>query len=171
MKIVVFADGAGGAGATHLVCHLGWMYSELGVVTMPADLDPRARLTCRFLDDRRLEALWPEGGAPRKTAWGALLPYFDGAAAAAPHVEEVTPGLGLLAGDPLLAGAEDSLARQWPGCIEGRPGAFRAVSALRRVLRAAAEASEAALVLVDTGPTRARSTVLRSPRPTGSSCP
>lgn len=154
MKIAAFADGAGGVGATHLVYHLGWMYSELGVVTLLADLDPRAALTCRFLDDRRLEELWPEGGAPRKTAFGALRLYLDGAGGgAAPHVEDVGPGLGLLAGDPLLAGAEDALARQWRGCIEGRPGAaFRAVSALRRVLRAAAEASGASLVLVDTGP-------------------
>lgn len=114
MKIAAFADGAGGVGATHLAYHLGWMYSELGVITLLADIDPRAALTCRFLDDRCLEELWPEGGAPRKTAFGALRPRLDGAA---PHVEEVAPGLGLLAGDPLLAGAEDALARQWQGCI------------------------------------------------------
>lgn len=71
---------------------------------------------------------------------------------AAAHVEEAAPGLGLLAGDPLLAGAEDDLARRRPGSAEERPGAFRAAAALRRVLRAAAAASGASLVLVDTGP-------------------
>ena len=61
MKTITFFSNTGGVGTTSLVYHLAWMYSELGVNVVAADLDPQANLTSRFLSDDRLETLWAEG--------------------------------------------------------------------------------------------------------------
>jgi cellulose biosynthesis protein BcsQ len=71
---------------------------------------------------------------------------------ARPRVEEAAPGLGLVVGDLALSAAEDELSSQWPDCLDRKPRAFRVLSALWRALRLAAEATEAAIVLVDVGP-------------------
>jgi len=152
MKAVAFFNNKGGVGKTSLVYHLAWMYADLGLSVVAADLDPQANLTTMFLDDERLEALWNEGGS-RQTIYGALQPLLEGTGdVSAPHVEEVAPGLGLVVGDLALSAAEDELASQWPDCLDGKPRAFRVLSALWRALRLAAEETEAGLVLVDVGP-------------------
>ena len=69
-----------------------------------------------------------------------------------PHVVEPETGIGLVAGDMLLSGAEDELSSQWPDCLDERPRAFRVLSALWRAMRMAADAIEADLILVDVGP-------------------
>ena len=68
MTSVVFFNNKGGVGKTTLVYHLAWMYAELGVSTIAADLDPQANLTSMFLDDDRLEELWPDGDI-RRASW------------------------------------------------------------------------------------------------------
>lgn len=152
MKTIAFFNNKGGVGKTSLVYHLGWMYSNLGLPVVAADLDPQANLTSMFLDDERLEELW-NGGASRQTIFGALQPLLEGTGdVSAPHVEEAAPGLGLVVGDLALSAAEDELSSQWPDCLDRKPRAFRVLSALWRALRLAAEETEAALVLVDVGP-------------------
>lgn len=149
MKTIAFFNNKGGVGKTSLVYHLAWMYADIGVNVVAADLDPQANLTSMFLDDPRLETLWEE----RRTVYGAIRPLMEGSGdVAAPHVEQPTPGLGLVAGDLALSAAEDELSSQWPGCMDGKPRAFRVLSALWRVLRDAAEQTAAELVLVDVGP-------------------
>lgn len=149
MKTIAFFNNKGGVGKTSLVYHLAWMYADLGVNVVAADLDPQANLTSMFLDDPRLETLWEE----RRTVYGAIRPLMEGSGdVAAPHVEQPTPGLGLVAGDLALSAAEDELSSQWPGCMDGKARAFRVLSALWRVLRDAAEQTAADLVLVDVGP-------------------
>ena len=149
MKTIAFFNNKGGVGKTSLVYHLAWMYADIGVNVVAADLDPQANLTSMFLDDPRLETLWEE----RRTVYGAIQPLMEGSGdVAAPHVEQPTPGLGLVAGDLALSAAEDELSSQWPGCMDGKPRAFRVLSALWRVLRDAAEQTAAELVLVDVGP-------------------
>ena len=152
MKTVAFFNNKGGVGKTSLVYHLAWMYADLGLSVVAADLDPQANLTSMFLDDEALEALW---SAPqrRRTIYGALAPLLDGTGdVAAPHVEEPTAGLGLVAGDLMLSSAEDELSSQWPACLDRQPRAFRVLSALWRILDRAAAAVEADLALVDVGP-------------------
>jgi cellulose biosynthesis protein BcsQ len=152
MKTIAFFNNKGGVGKTSLVYHLAWMYADLGLKVVAADLDPQANLTSMFLDDERLEALWSETGT-RKTVYGALRPLLDGTGdIASPHVEEVTPGLGLVVGDLALSGAEDELSSQWPGCLDRKERAFRVLSALWRILKMASEKVGAGLVLVDVGP-------------------
>ena len=152
MKTVAFFNNKGGVGKTSVVYHLAWMYADLGLSVVAADLDPQANLTSMFLDEARLEELWAEDGE-RRTVYGALRPLLEGTGdVAPPHVENAAPGLGLVVGDLKLSAAEDELSSQWPNCLEGNPRAFRVLSALWRVLRLAADPVDAKVVLVDVGP-------------------
>jgi cellulose biosynthesis protein BcsQ len=153
MKTLAFFDDKGGVGTTSLVYHLAWMYADLGLEVLAADLDPQANLTSMFLEDERLEALWGSDGDDRLTVYGALRPLLDGTGDVSfPHVEEVAPGLGLVVGDLALSAAEDELSSQWPDCLDRKPRAFRVLSALWRILRKASDRTGAGLVLVDVGP-------------------
>lgn len=152
MKTIAFFNNKGGVGTTSLVYHLGWMYADLGLNVIAADLDPQANLTSMFLDEERLEELWNETGT-RRTIYGALQPLLEGTGdVALPHVEGAAPGLGLVVGDLWLSAAEDELSSQWPDCLDRKPRAFRVLSALWRALRLAADSAGSALVLIDVGP-------------------
>ena len=152
MKTVAFFNNKGGVGKTSLVYHLAWMYADLGLNVVAADLDPQANLTGMFLDEKRVETLWAEEGA-RKTVYGSLTPLLEGTGdIAPPYVMEAAPGVSLLVGDLSLSSAEEELSAQWPLCLDRRPRAFRVLSALWRILSAAAERCAAPLVLVDVGP-------------------
>ena len=61
MTSVAFVNNKGGVGKTTLGYHLSWMFAELGYSVVAADLDPQADLTAMFLDEDRLEELWPDG--------------------------------------------------------------------------------------------------------------
>ena len=152
MKCITVFNNKGGVGKTSLVYHLAWMYDKLDYNVLVADLDPQANLTSMFLDDDDLEELWTRDGAGG-TIYSALRPLLEGTGdVTMPHVVEPEAGIGLVAGDMLLSGAEDELSSQWPDCLDGRPRAFRVLSALWRAMRMAAEAIEADLILVDVGP-------------------
>jgi cellulose biosynthesis protein BcsQ len=152
MKTIAAFSNKGGVGQTSLVYHLAWMYAELGLPVLAADLDPQAKLTSLFLDEDRLEELWPDGNHPN-TIYGAVQPLLDGAVdIASPHVEQISDELGLLAGDLALASTEDELSSQWTDCLDRKPRAFRVISALWRVLELAARERGARLVLIDIGP-------------------
>jgi cellulose biosynthesis protein BcsQ len=56
--IVAFFNNKGGVGKTSLVYHLSWMYYDLGLQVIAADLDPQANLTAAFLNEDRLEEIW-----------------------------------------------------------------------------------------------------------------
>ena len=149
MKTIAFFNNKGGVGKTSLVYHLSQMFADLGMNVVAAGLDPQANLTSMFLDDERLEDLWED----RRTVYGAIRPLLEGTGdVMVPHIEEPTPGLGLVAGDLALSAAEDELSSQWPDCLDRKPRAFRVLSALWRVLRLAAERTAAELVLIDAGP-------------------
>ncbi len=151
MISLAFFNNKGGVGKTSLVYHLAWMYAELGLPVLAADLDPQANLTSMCLEDDRLEVLWGDDG--RETIHGALRPLLEGTGDIAPvHVEDIAPGLGLVPGDLRLSLAEDEFSSQWPDCLDRKPRAFRVISALWRILRAAADTRGARLVLIDVGP-------------------
>lgn len=149
MISIAFFNNKGGVGKTSLVYHLAWMYAELGLPVLAADLDPQANLTSMCLDDDRLEVLWDED----KTIYGALRPMLEGTGDITQvHVEDVAPGLGLVPGDLRLSIAEDELSSQWPDCLDRKIRAFRVISSLWRILKAAAGQRGARLVLIDVGP-------------------
>ena len=152
MTTVAFFNNKGGVGKTSLVYHLAWMYSELGVSVLAADLDPQSNLTGMFFDEERVESFWSgRGGSP--TIYGAFSPLLEGIGdVSPPQVQEADEDLGLVVGDLRLARAEDELSSQWPKCLDGDARAFRVLSALWRVLRMGAESMDARIVLLDVGP-------------------
>lgn len=152
MKTVAFFNNKGGVGKTSLVYHLAWMYAELGLRVVAADLDPQANLTSMFVKEDRLEELWPDG-IHEHTIYGAVQPLLEGTGdVKLPHVEAISGDIGLLVGDLALSASEDELNSQWPECMDRKPRAFRVMSAFWRVLEAAARERDANLVLVDVGP-------------------
>jgi cellulose biosynthesis protein BcsQ len=152
MKTVAFFNNKGGVGKTSLVYHLAWMYAELGLEVIAADLDPQANLTSMFLDEEELENIWNIGKHSR-TVFGAIRPLLEGTGdIAMPYVEAVGPRVGLLIGDLALSRSEEELNSQWPACLDRKPRAFRVMSALWRVVKSAAEKRVADVVLIDVGP-------------------
>ncbi len=152
MRTIAFFNNKGGVDKTSLVYHLAWMYADQGIPVVAADLDPQANLTSMFLEEDRIEELWPDAG-PRGTIYQSLVPLLDGTGDVADaHVEEIGPGLGLIPGDLALSSAEDELSGQWPDCLDRKPRAFRVISAVWRVLERAARSQETRLVLIDVGP-------------------
>jgi chromosome partitioning protein len=152
MTTLAFFNNKGGVGKTSIVYHLAWMYADLGVSVIAADLDPQTNLTGMFLDDERMEALWQDEKAPN-TIYRAVQPLLEGTGdIKSPRIERITDGLGLLPGDLTLSMLEDELSSQWTDCLDRKPRAFRVLSAFWRSLQFAAQQMDASLVLIDVGP-------------------
>ena len=151
--VVAFFNNKGGVGKTSLVYHLAHMCADMNRRSLVVDLDPQANLTAAFLDDDRLEELWPDGPHPQ-TLFGAIEPLLRGVGdiEREPHTEPVESSLGLLVGDLALARFEDELSAQWPLCLDGKERAFRVVSAFWRLMQSAALRARAEFILVDLGP-------------------
>jgi cellulose biosynthesis protein BcsQ len=152
MKTVAFFNNKGGVGKTSLVYHLAWMFADLGMPVLAADLDPQANLTAMFLDEGRLEEIWPEDEEHRLTILGAIRPILRGIGdIASPPVVQIADRIGLLPGDLGLSGFEDKLSDAWPRCHNSDEAAFRVMTAFHRLMSEMA-AGWADLVLVDVGP-------------------
>ena len=152
MRTIVFFNNKGGVGKTSLVYHLAWMYADLGVSVVAADFDPQANLTAMFLDESRLEELWPDGEHP-DSILGAVAPILRGLGDIKdPHIEKITRDLGLMVGDLGLSRFEAKLSSAWPDCMNRDEAAFRTESAFHRAILKAAEARDAEVVLIDVGP-------------------
>lgn len=152
--IVVFFNNKGGVGKTSLVYNLAWMYAELGIKVIAADLDPQANLTVLSIGEEGAEGLWAQQDGPA-TIYGAVQPLFEGTGdIEPPRVVPVSDDLDLIPGDLALSSLEDELSSQWAAaCAAGQRRAFQLTTALGRALRDAAERTSAKLVLVDTAPT------------------
>lgn len=151
MKTIAFFNNKGGVGKTSLVYHLAYMFAEKGLSVAAIDLDPQANLSSMFVDEDRMEALWDS--AAHDTVYRAIEPLLEGTGdVVAPYIEEITPRLGLVVGDLSLSRAEDDLSSQWADCLDGKPRAFRVLSAFWRVMQYAAKKINADLVLMDIGP-------------------
>jgi chromosome partitioning protein len=152
--IIAFFNNKGGVGKTSLVYHLAWMYFDLGLRVVAADLDPQANLTAAFLDEDRLEEVWEESNSnDYNTIFKCIKPLLSGIGdVSAPNLEEIEDGLSLLIGDLQLSGFEDELSSQWSDCLDRKERAFRVISAFWRILSQAALSSSADVVLVDLGP-------------------
>jgi len=152
--IIAFFNNKGGVGKTSLVYHLAWMYFDLGLRVVAADLDPQASLTSAFLDEDRLEEIWEDGtNNSYNTVFRCVKPLLSGTGdIAIPNLEKIEDGLSLLIGDLQLSSFEDELSSQWSACLDRRERAFRIISAFWRVLDQAASSHNADVVLVDLGP-------------------
>jgi len=151
MKTIAFFNNKGGVGKTSLVYHLAWMFADHGLKTLAVDLDPQANLTAMFLDEDRLENLWPDGEHPH-TVFGTIRPILRGIGdIAQPIVEMINTNLGLIPGDLGLSRFEDKLSDAWPRCHNSDESAFRTMTAFHRLVQRGAEWG-AQLVLIDVGP-------------------
>jgi chromosome partitioning protein len=178
-KVIAFFNNKGGVGKTSLVYHLAWMYADLGLRVVAADLDPQANLTSAFLDEDRLEQLWRNPGET-DTIFAAIRPLLRGTGDIAnPHLESISYGdsiiglqlslfghssnqlalfsdttshLALIVGDLALSRFEDQLSEVWPKCSDGDERAFRVISAFWRIMQNAAARHTADVILVDLGP-------------------
>lgn len=163
MKTIAFFNNKGGVGKTSLVYHLSWMFRDLGLSVIAADLDPQSNLTADFFAEDRLDRFWSDE-PHAETILGSITPLMDHLGDLnAPYVENVTtsldifPGrLGVIPGDLGLSRFEDRLAEAWPKCLEDNPAstydAFRVTTAFYRAMEMAARANEAEVVLIDVGP-------------------
>jgi len=151
MKTVAFFNNKGGVGKTSLVYHLAWMFADHGIKTLVVDLDPQANLTAMFLNEDRLEELWPDGEHP-DTAYGAIRPILRGVGdIAEPNVEMISSKLGIIPGDLGLSRFEDKLSDAWPRCHNGDESAFRTMTAFHRIVeRGSAWGAE--IAFIDVGP-------------------
>lgn len=149
---VAFFNNKGGVGKTSLVYHLSWMYAELGVSVVAADLDPQANLTAAFIEEDKLELIWSEV-KESDTVYETIRPLLEGTHdIAEPKIASISEHLGLLVGDLSLSQFEDELAMQWPLCLSEKPRAFRVTSAFWRVMQKAASQYNADMILIDLGP-------------------
>lgn len=152
MKVLAFFNNKGGVGKTTLVYHLAWMFAELGLRVIVADLDPQANLTSLFLEEERLVDLWPDT-LHEQTIYGAIYPLKEGIGdVRAPHIEPIAERIGLIAGDLQLAQFEGDLSDVWPKCMDGDSRAFRVISSFYRLMDLAVRDFKADLVLMDVGP-------------------
>lgn len=152
MKTIAFFNNNDAVGKTTLIYHLAYMIADRGETVLVVDLDPQANLTSMFLNEDRLEALWPVGEHP-DTIFGALRPISRGVGdVLTPHIERITSRLGLIVGDLALSTFEDKLSDAWPRSHNRDESAFRTMSAFYRGVRAAASEFSATWVLIDVGP-------------------
>lgn len=152
-RVIAFFNNKGGVGKTSLVYHVASMLAGVGYRVVAADLDPQANLTSAFLDEDQIERLWTN--SERRTVWGAIEPFQEGAGpiADAELTRTQEDRLVLLPGDLTLSTFEDDLSREWLECLGSKARAFRIISAFHTVLTRAAERHDADYVLVDVGPT------------------
>lgn len=152
VPIIAFFNNKGGVGKTSLVYHLAWMYADLGIQIVAADIDPQANLTAAFLAEDRVETLWSDANH-RHTIYGAVQPLMRGVGdIATPQVEIVSERLGVVVGDLALSIFEDQLSEVWPKCLDCDERSFRVISAFWRILQQAAETTQARIILMDLGP-------------------
>lgn len=152
MNTLAFFNNKGGVGKTTLVYHLAWMFAEMDLSVVAADLDPQMNLTSMFLEDEMLEGIWTDAESSRTVA-ASLAPLLDGTGDVAdPHVTGITERIGLVAGDLSLSTVEDELSTEWSNCLDQKQRAFRVISMFWRMLAKAAEQRQADVVLIDVGP-------------------
>ena len=152
MKTIAFFNNKGGVGKTTLVYHIACMMAELGHRVLAADMDPQANLTSMFLEEERLEELWPEEG-DHKSILSCISPILEGTGdITTAHTERILDNLHLIPGDLGLSRFEDKLSDSWPRRLDQDPAAFRAITAFYRIVYTAAEDMDAEIVLIDVGP-------------------
>lgn len=152
IPVIAFFNNKGGVGKTSLVYHTAYMLADQGLRVVAADLDPQSNLTSAFLDEERIESLFPMDGNT-KTIFECLQPLRKGIGdIARPRLEAIDSRLALIVGDMALSTFEDQLSEVWPKCMDGDERAFRVISAFWRILQFGAQDHQANVVLLDLGP-------------------
>lgn len=152
VPVITFFNNKGGVGKTSLVYHVAWMLSDQDLRVLAVDLDPQGNLSAAFLDEDRLEQLWPEDQHP-PTIFGAVRPLKVGIGDVDdPLLEPINERLVLIPGDMSLSEFEDDLSQMWPKCLDRDERAFRVMSAFWRVMQKGAGIHRADIIVIDLGP-------------------
>jgi chromosome partitioning protein len=155
MKTVAFFNNKGGVGKTSLTFHLAWTFADCGLRVVVADLDPQSNLSAYFIDEGRLEELWPEGRHP-DTVFGYVQPLLREGGVGTVHLEDVGNRLWLIPGDLALSEYESELSSQWNNCLSEsentRYRAFLVTCAFSRMIETAGRQCSADIALIDVGP-------------------
>jgi cellulose biosynthesis protein BcsQ len=142
--IIAFFNPKGGTGKTPLVYHLAWMYQDLGLKVIAADLDPQAHLTMAFLDEDRLEELWLSTTQPN-TIYRCVQPIVAGNfEIAIPQLVEIEERLALFSGDLSLSMLESAFSK---ASLIPDEHSTQILLAFRQILQQAAQ--DAHVVLMD----------------------
>lgn len=148
--IIAFFNNKGGVGKTSLVYHLAWMFSDLNVTVLAADLDPQANLTAAVIGEDAIETMWTTG---IETVYSTVEPLIEGTGDVRSHQPwEVTRNFSLIEGDLRLSNFEDILATGWGECLAKRPRGFTVSSAFWKILTKTAAQISADITLIDLGP-------------------
>ena len=154
IPVLTFFNNKGGVGKTTLAYHLAWMFGEMGLRVLAADLDPQANLTAAFLEEDQLVTIWEETRDQPNTIFRCIQPLLEGGDIRAAEPVRITREIALIPGDLALSGFEDELSEQWSKSMGDanlvRP--FKVLTAFWQVAQAAATAHEADLILIDVGP-------------------
>ncbi len=155
VPVLTFFNNKSGVGKTSLVYHLAWMLSDIGYRVLACDLDPQANLTAALLDEDQLEKLWDEDNeVAANTILQCVRPLTKEGDIKDPTLTKITSALCLIPGDLALARFEDTLSSAWPNALDSgelyRP--FRILTAFSTVMQSGAAQMDAAVVLVDVGP-------------------
>lgn len=154
IPVLTFFNNKGGVGKTTLAYHLTWMFGEMGLRVLAADLDPQANLTSAFLDEDQLVDIWEESRDRPNTIFRCIQPLLEVGDIRDAERVRVTREISLIPGDLALSGFEDELSTQWPASMGDanlvRP--FKVLTAFWQVMQAAAAAHDADLILIDVGP-------------------
>ena len=75
VPVIAFFNNKGGVGKTSLVYHIAWMLADQDYRIIAVDLDPQGNLSAAFLDDDRLEELWPEDQHPATIYDSVVIPH------------------------------------------------------------------------------------------------
>ena len=149
--IIAFFNNKGGVGKTSLVYHLAWMFADLGLDVLAADLDPQANLTSVFLSEEECFDLWSSADN-RMTVYGAVQPMRGVSDFSLIPPTVVSNRIRLLPGDLELSIFEDVLADQWTRGLNDDPRAAYILSVFYRLIRKTAEAKPTDVILLDVGP-------------------
>jgi chromosome partitioning protein len=140
--IIAFFNDRGGVGTTTLVYHLAWMFSDLGIRVLAADLDPQADLSAACRGQDRLEELLSAGRFP--TIYNFVDESMKETAGAQPALAENLDVslLPLVLGDLRLSQLDDL----------GQERSLELTAAFGKVFSEAADHCRAEVVLVDLAP-------------------
>ncbi|USU08886.1 AAA family ATPase [Sphingomonadaceae bacterium OTU29MARTA1] len=153
MKTLAFFNNKGGVGKTTLIYHLAYMFADLGIRVVVADLDPQANLTAMSLSLDDLDLIEDD---ELQSVYDYIAPFISGEELIEPPLVEVTDNFALLPGDLELSFVEDALSTAWSETRNDselvRSRGIRISSALARAVREAGAAYDADVALIDVGP-------------------
>ncbi len=151
MKIVSVFNHKGGVGKTTLTYNLACRLAAKKKRCLLVDADPQCNLTSLALSEDAVDAIYDNSEYTLAAALQPLIPGTGDIKVQPPHAVP-NFNIHLLAGDLLLSGFEDVLAREWNGLYKPEERAARLVSAMYRLFTSIATNLDLDCVLLDLGP-------------------